>query len=194
MKCNRVKKLLFSFMGGELSLKDREDIKSHLEVCKVCQKENEFLSQFWEALDGYTTPRLRDNFSPRLMSKIYSEQIEDQGRSNRLPGFVLPFSIGRLVPALAMVLMIIFGFITLIKLPKAEIAKVAQPKTREIATALSEAQKKLLTMNKTKEKSSFILDEEIVNNLEMFENIEFYENLDLASDFDLLEEIHEPVS
>lgn len=89
MDCHKANKLLVHFLEGDLTGRYKEKVEAHLKICAHCQKERELFFQSWQILDNYTTPKLRDDFTPSLMKKIHTEQIKNEKVSRRLPRFSL---------------------------------------------------------------------------------------------------------
>jgi len=172
MNCKKVKRLLIPFIEAEVSKKMKERIKTHLDKCVKCRQEKELFVKSWQALDDYTAPELKEDFTVSLMGKIHAQQAKIIKITYKLPQFIF----GRLAPVLAVLLVGVLTFTVfkekIIEINKQIIAKIA-PDRRTVYP---------------------ITDEEIVKNLDILENLELLENLQLLSDLELVENTDEKKS
>lgn len=81
MDCKEVRKKLLNYLEGDVSLKDRKEIKKHLRVCRECNKEMENLRRLFEILDKETIPEPGDRFWRELPKRI---DIKLNRRTKRL--------------------------------------------------------------------------------------------------------------
>ena len=168
MNCSRAKTLLIPFLETELSGKQKEEVEAHLKICRDCHKEKELLSQSWQLLDSYVTPKLKDNFTSSLMRKIDSEQTSTVEIAHRLP----EFTFRRLAPVLA-ILLITISILFWKKGSDGERSALITPRVYQ-------------------ETVYTVADEEIIKNLDLYENAELLDNLDMLTELDVIEKLDDP--
>jgi hypothetical protein len=176
MNCHKVKILLGQFLEGELSGSIKEKVETHLKTCTNCQREKELFSKTWQMLDSYVTPKLRNDFTTSLMERIHSEQTRIVKVVYRYPQFSLWFNPRRLVPALALLLIVVLTSFLLWRKPPSEerMAKITPSPSQEVIAPVT--------------------DEEIIRNLDFYESIELLQNLNLLSEMEIVKNLEELTS
>lgn len=131
MVCRQVERLLVKFIEGELSGKLKEEVAVHLDSCPGCRKERDLLVESWKALENYTAPKLKEDFTSSLMRRIHFEQAEIIKVRYKLPRFILR----PLVPVLASAFVVVLVCLLFWKKPEEmEVATMPLPQPVNVAT------------------------------------------------------------
>jgi predicted anti-sigma-YlaC factor YlaD len=85
MTCEQIQEKLPAYQDGELSAENEKAIKTHLDVCEVCRKEEKLLSESWEMLGDLKSIEPSPNFEARFWARVRQEESKQTGWRSLLP-------------------------------------------------------------------------------------------------------------
>lgn len=161
MGCEDIRKDMASFLSGELSAPQNDEIREHLMRCEGCQKELDAYKETWNILDSWEGEDPDRGYVSRFWMRLASERSWQERLADILSSI---FADKRFVPALSAVcILVVAGFFVL--------RTTQAHQTEVLLTALS------------------IEEIEFVENLELAENFEFLEQMEMLEQLDILDEL-----
>ena len=116
MDCQKIKKLLNSYIDKTLDTATAQQVDEHLKSCPSCNKEYRSLKKVITSLNSLSTQPVPTNFTQNLMTKISRDEIQIQSSwIDRLKKQIsIPRLSFRLVGAAAVTALIVFFAFTFI--------------------------------------------------------------------------------
>ncbi len=74
MQCKEVNQLLSAYQDSRLTEKEQEEIRSHLQTCIACQKEEQTLLDIWNMLKVLEPIEPSPDFRARFWQRVYEEE------------------------------------------------------------------------------------------------------------------------
>jgi anti-sigma factor RsiW len=171
MNCGNVRKRLIDFLDQKLAEGDRILVGAHLIHCENCRNEKALLEKTWAALEGFPSPEVSADFTPRLMARI-REESQKTGFPGLVPGAI---AIGLAAAAG----LLIWYFAPHAPQPAKSPAFVQGTPRPQIAAP----QEKIPTPQISPE------DEEIIRDLAAYENADLLQNYVMLSDFEMIQNL-----
>lgn len=88
MRCKDVKRLLSSYIDGEISMDKKKEVEEHLSYCYECRKELIILRKILKEIHNIPEVSPSENFSEKLWIK-YISQNKETSLTNNLKRFLL---------------------------------------------------------------------------------------------------------
>ncbi|HCJ66906.1 MAG TPA: hypothetical protein DHV62_06155 [Elusimicrobia bacterium] len=74
MECKKIRKRLSALIDGQLNLKEKEEILTHLHQCPGCKNEMEILKRTWDSLAVWQGIKTAENFEFKFWERIKVEE------------------------------------------------------------------------------------------------------------------------
>lgn len=74
MDCTEIQDLLYDYVTGHLDEKERDSMKSHLEMCDACKDKWAIMKKSLSLLDDWVHPTLPSNFAEKVLEKIHAQK------------------------------------------------------------------------------------------------------------------------
>jgi anti-sigma factor RsiW len=101
MKCSKVQKKLSAYQDRELEPKEREQVRSHLLICRSCREQFAEFERAWQTLGELQEIRPDPWFYPQLLRKI--KELSEKGLFPTLQHVFRSFR----APAIASIILIV---------------------------------------------------------------------------------------
>ena len=162
MDCQKIKKLIPSYLDKELEPKEIQQVREHLSCCPDCQKELEAIEESWAMLGELDDIHPEPGFVGRFWTRLALEQSWQEKISEAVKNSLFK---RRLVPALVTAcIIVIVGSFVLHNYFRIQ-------STNQILAGLSQE------------------DLAMVENIELAENLDLIEEMDFLEDFDIIENL-----
>ncbi|HBY56746.1 MAG TPA: hypothetical protein DEG96_02615 [Candidatus Atribacteria bacterium] len=113
MNCQKIKKLLNSYIDDALEVEIAQQVEEHLKSCPVCNKEYQILKKIETALNSFSPKTAPADFTQNIMAKISQREIQIQSSfldQLKKRAFIPRFSFRLLGAAAATALLVFFAF------------------------------------------------------------------------------------
>jgi len=113
MNCQKIKKLLNSYIDDALEVEIAQQVEEHLKSCPACNKEYQILKKIETALNSFSPKTVPADFTQNIMAKISQKEIQIQSSfldQLKRQIFIPRFSFRLLGAVAAIALLVFFAF------------------------------------------------------------------------------------
>jgi predicted anti-sigma-YlaC factor YlaD len=128
MKCARVRRMIWSYLDGEVGKRDASELETHLSSCEACRSEYKDAKRLVQLIGRW------DGVTPKLSYEALQERIREREKRRELPLFPLP----RWAEAALLLLGMVLGLNMGLQEPKA--ANVSWDSPRQLASLIGLSQ------------------------------------------------------
>lgn len=107
MRCRKVRSFLSTYCKGELTPEESARIKSHLDGCSSCRREEEAYRSINQMVVNLPGMSVSNDFTAKLFQRIGQEGFAERKTRAFLPGRIPRFGIARLAAAASVAVLIL---------------------------------------------------------------------------------------
>ena len=117
MKCQKIKKLINSYIDQTLEIETAQQVEEHLKVCSVCREEYLKLKEVVSSLESLFHKEAPTDLTQNIMAKVSKEEIQPSWIDYFKNRISIPRPSFRILGAAAAVIFVFFAFTFIFNTP-----------------------------------------------------------------------------